>query len=80
MNNMIRLVTLKQLNALRYADNPIPLPTLCRWCRHNKLPAIRQGREWMVDLDRFDEWIDAKLRQAAHVTDLVAAVLNRMHT
>jgi len=47
-------VSLEKLNALRFADDPQPMPKLWRWCREGRLPARKIGGEWFVDLDEFD--------------------------
>lgn len=74
----MRLVTLDSLNTLRYRDNPIPLQTLRHWCRLGTsgggIPAIKQGREWLVDLDAFDE----HCRSKAAGSPLAAAIRERV--
>lgn len=51
---MASYVTLPRLNALRFRDEPLPKSYAQRLCREGKLPAIKVGGEWRVDLDAFD--------------------------
>ena len=52
---MCNYVTLDVLNAMRFQSSPIKASKLQRWCREGVLPARKFGKEWLVDLDRFDE-------------------------
>jgi len=50
----MNLVSLDDLNRLRFPQSPVPMPKLWRWCRNGELPARKIGGEWYVDLDAFD--------------------------
>jgi hypothetical protein len=47
----MRYVPLAKINQLIFADAPVSMPKLQRWCRIGALPARRFGKEWRVDID-----------------------------
>ncbi len=52
---MSNYVNLDDLNAMRFQSKPIKASKLQRWCRDGVLPARKLGKEWLVDLEKFDD-------------------------
>lgn len=64
----MNLVSLDDLNRLRFPQSSVKLTKLQRWCRAGALPARKLGGEWYVDLDEFDRQKPApKQDLSAHV-------------
>ncbi len=74
----MNLVSLDDLNRLRFPQSHVKVTKLQRWCRAGKLPARKIGGEWYVDLDEFDRQ-KPKLKQdvSAHVRLVVDRMRSR---